>query len=82
VGSCRGIGFAKRYRALQVDNCNGERALNASSAESFAKAALSQNKTTDQKLELIAKALIELAKTIGSMERDISRIKNTGKDPG
>jgi hypothetical protein len=50
--------------------------LSTSSAESFAKAALSPNKTTDQKLELIAKALIELAKTMGSMERDISRIKN------
>ena len=27
-------------------------------------------------MELIAKALIELAKPIGSMERDISRLKN------
>ena len=52
--------------------------LSISSAESFAKAALSPNETTDQKIELIAKALIELAKTIGSMERDISRIKNAG----
>jgi hypothetical protein len=54
--------------------------LSTSSAESFAKAALSQNKTTDQKIELIAKALIELAKTMGSMEQDISRIKNAGKN--
>jgi hypothetical protein len=50
--------------------------LSASSAESFAKAALSPNKTTDEKIELVAKAMIELAKTIGTMERDISRIKN------
>jgi hypothetical protein len=53
--------------------------VSATSAESFAKAALSQNKTTDQKIELLAKALIELAKTLGSMERDISRIKNAAK---
>jgi phage shock protein A len=51
-------------------------ALSTSSAESFAKAALSKNKTTDEKIELIAKSLAELAKTLGSMERDISRIKN------
>ena len=51
--------------------------MSASSAESFAKSALSPNKTTDQKLELIAKALVELAKTIGSMEQDISRVKNS-----
>jgi len=50
--------------------------LSASSAESFAKAALSPNKTIDEKIELVAKAMIELAKTIGTMERDISRIKN------
>jgi hypothetical protein len=50
--------------------------LSASSAESFAKAALSPNKTTDEKIELVAKAMIELAKTIGTMECDISRIKN------
>ena len=55
-----------------------DRTLSTSSAESFAKAALSPNKTTDQKIELIAKALIELSKTMGSMERDISRIKNAG----
>jgi hypothetical protein len=52
--------------------------LSTSSAESFAKAALSPNKSTDQKIELIAKALMELAKTIGTIERDISRIKNAG----
>jgi hypothetical protein len=40
--------------------------------------ALNQNKSTDQKIELIAKALIELAKTIGTIERDVSRIKNGG----
>jgi len=51
--------------------------LSSSSAESFAKSALSPNKTTDQKIELVAKAIVELAKTIGSMERDISRIKNS-----
>jgi hypothetical protein len=50
--------------------------VSASSAESFAKSALSPNKTTDQKIELVAKALIELAKTIGSMEQDLSRVKN------
>jgi len=66
----------------EIVQTNGERALSTSSAESFAKAALSQNKTTDQKLELVAKALIELAKTIGSIERDISRIKNAGKQAG
>jgi hypothetical protein len=54
------------------------KALSTSSAESFAKAALSKNKTIDEKVELIAKSLIELAKTLGSMERDISRIKNAG----
>jgi hypothetical protein len=32
--------------------------------------------STDEKIELVAKAMIELAKTIGTMERDISRIKN------
>jgi hypothetical protein len=53
--------------------------LSASSAERFARAALSPNKTTDQKIELIAEALIELAKTMGSMQKDISRIhKNAG----
>ena len=49
--------------------------LSSSSAESFAKSALSPNKTTDEKIELIAKVIVELAKTIGSMERDISRVK-------
>lgn len=53
-----------------------EGTVSASSAESFARGALSANKTVEQKIDLIAKALIELAKTIGSMERDISRLKN------
>jgi hypothetical protein len=56
--------------------------LSTSSAESFAKAALSANKTTDQKIELIAKAIVELAKTIGTIERDVSRIKNAGATTG
>lgn len=53
--------------------------MSTSSAESFAKAALSKNKTTDEKIDLIAKALIELAKSLGTMEQDISRIKNASK---
>jgi hypothetical protein len=68
------------YRSSEIDpSWEFRRAqLSTSSAESFARAALSTNKSTDQKVELIAKALIELAKTMGSMERDISRIKNAG----
>jgi phage shock protein A len=55
--------------------------LSASSAESFARAALSEQKSVEQKIESLAKALIELAKTIGSIERDISRIKNATVQP-
>ena len=50
--------------------------VSTDSAESYARSALSANKSTDQKIELIAKALIELAKAIGSIPQDISRIKN------
>jgi len=78
----RGADWTKRFPAI-VDAarkikaaCNRGIELSASSAESFAKAALSPNKKTDEKIELVAKAMIELAKTIGTMERDISRIKN------
>jgi hypothetical protein len=57
----------KRGESLEHVIC---RIVRQSSAE--------QKQDDRRKVELIAKSLVELSKTLGSMERDISRIKNAG----
>lgn len=45
--------------------------MSAKNAESYARQAMSSNKDTDEKLKLIARSLVELAKVIGQMQSDI-----------
>ena len=45
--------------------------MSAQGAETYARQAQSSNKTTDEKIELIAKSLVELAKVVGKIQSDI-----------
>ena len=45
--------------------------MSASSAEHYARLAMSSNKDADEKLKLIAQAIAELAKVVGSMQSDL-----------
>jgi hypothetical protein len=49
--------------------------MNASSAESYARSAMSSNIDVDEKLKRIAQSLVELARVVSEIRLEITRLK-------